>query len=61
MMDAGASAFLLDDSTLIDAVEPVTDALAICGAGTAEQAELAMKDREDYLNDYNFLKFLRKF
>ena len=50
--------FLMDETSLLDAVEPVAEALAICGAGTQQQAQDALMQREDYLTDLNFLEFL---
>ena len=55
-VDAGS--FVLDDTTLLDAVEPVAEAMAICGEEVEAEATHAMLDRGDYLNDYNFLRFL---
>ena len=49
---------MLDDSSLIEAVEPVWEALEIAGPAIVEQAESLKVERLDYLNDLNFLKFL---
>ena len=48
----------MDESSLLSAVEPVAEALAICGADTQQQAQNALMQREDYLTDLNFLEFL---
>jgi len=51
--------FANDDSTLIDAVEPLMSALDLCDPAVVDEIEGAKQDREDYLYDYNFLRFLR--
>ena len=56
-----AGQFEMDESSLIDAVEPVAEAMAIYGAEVQAQAVHAMLDRGDYLNDFNFLRFLLDF
>ena len=50
--------FAVDESSLLEAVQPVTEALALCGSDAEKQAQEALMDREDYLSDLNFLEFL---
>jgi len=49
----------MDFSTLINAGEPLAEALAICPRSFESEIEEAELDREDYFNDFNFLKFLK--
>ena len=51
--------YVVDESILIDEVEPLEAALNICKGPVKEEVLQAKQDREDYLNDYNFEKFLR--
>lgn len=51
--------FVNDDSTLLSAAEPLDDALALCDEAVVEEIEGASQDREDYLFDANFLRYLR--
>ena len=53
-----AGEFVMDETSLLDAVEPVAEAMAICGDEAQAMAVHAMLDRGDYLNDFNFLRFL---
>jgi len=50
-----------DESTLIPSVEPLKEALDTCQqkADIYIEVVLAQQDREDYLNDYNFLQYLK--
>lgn len=54
-----AGTYKNDDSVLIDEAEPLTEALALCEGLVQAEMEQAKQDREDYLNDYNFLSFLQ--
>lgn len=59
-MDAiEANLYKEDDSILIEVAEPLEQAFAICRAKTDLTLEQAKRDREDYLTDYNFLRYLR--
>jgi len=49
----------MDFSTLINAGEPLAEALAICPRSFESEIEEAELDREDYFNDFNFLKYLK--
>jgi tRNA U54 and U55 pseudouridine synthase Pus10 len=51
--------FATDDSILIPAVTPLSDALSLCNEAVHDEIDGAKQDREDYLNDYNFLNYLR--
>lgn len=51
--------FERDESILIEKAEPLTEAMALCKDGVQGEMEEALEDREDYLNDYNFLRFLQ--
>ena len=48
----------MDRKNLIEEVEPVQAALDICGPEMVAKIEKAKVDRENYLDDYNFLKYL---
>lgn len=48
-----------DSSSLIQVGEPLNDALNLCAANVSEDVALAQQDREDYLNDLNFLNYLK--
>ena len=49
----------LDYSTLINPGEPLAEALAICPKSIGDGIEFARVEREDYFNDFNFLKYLK--
>ena len=49
----------MDYTTLINAGEPLKEALAICPKSFGDEIDLARMDREDYFNDFNFLKYLK--
>jgi len=51
--------FANDDSSLIAAVTPLEEALVLCDQAVVEEIEGAKQDREDYLYDFNFLRYLR--
>ena len=51
--------FVPSDSTLIPAVTPLADALSLCDSAIEGEITKAKQDREDYLNDYNFLNYLK--
>ena len=51
--------YVMDESSLIPAVEPFTDAFALCSSEVNGEIDAAKQDREDYLNDVNFLNFLK--
>ena len=51
--------FIVDESTLIPAVTPLEGALNLCEAEVTNEIGQAKQDREDYLNDLNFLSFLQ--
>lgn len=48
-----------DSSSLLQVGEPLNDALNLCAANVNEDVALAQQDREDYLNDLNFLNYLK--
>lgn len=48
----------LDDTSLIKAVDPILEALTIAGPDVLERAKRNLIIRDDYLNDFNFLKYL---
>ena len=48
-----------DESSLIAVGEPMQDAMALCAANIVDDVALAQQDREDYLNDLNFLNYLK--
>ena len=45
----------IDESSLIQVGEPLSDAFALCGGNVTDEIALAKEDREDYLNDLNFV------
>ena len=49
----------MDYSTLINAGEPLAKALALCPKSIEDEIDVARIDREDYFNDFNFLKYLK--
>ena len=51
--------FKLDNSVLLPETEPLTAALKLCVGAVNDEAIQAKKDRDEYLNDYNFLRFLQ--
>lgn len=51
--------FERDETILIDRVEPLAEAIALCQGSVNEEMEGAIEDREEYLDDYNFLRFLQ--
>lgn len=51
--------FTEEDSILIPAVTPLADAIDRCDPVVADEIVEAKKDREDYLFDHNFLRYLR--
>jgi len=57
-LDAGL--WTIDDSALIQVGEPLTDAMALCSANVSEDVTLAQQDRYDYINDLNFLNYLKQ-
>lgn len=48
-----------DESSLIQVGEPVSGALALCADNISEDISLARQDRDDYINDLNFLNYLK--
>ena len=58
LMEIEMEGFQMDTTMLLDAVEPIAEAMQLCGADIDQQAQAAMMDREDYLSDLNFLNFL---
>jgi len=48
-----------DESKLIPQVEPLAEAMSLCRDGADKEVAQAQQDREDYVNDYNFLLYLR--
>lgn len=55
-LDSGA--WVIDASSLIEAGEPLAEAMSLCAANVSEDLASAQQDREDYLNDLNFLAYL---
>ena len=51
--------WVADSSSLIQVGEPLSEALDRCAANVNEDVSLAQQDREDYLNDLNFLNYLK--
>ena len=51
--------YVIDESILIKDVEPLKEAMALCESTIDREVASAKQDREDYLNDYNFLAYLR--
>ena len=51
--------FVDDESSLLGAAEPLDEALALCDSAVIDEVEGAQMDREDYLYDLNFLRYLR--
>ena len=49
----------MDYSTLINAGEPFAEALALCPKSVEDEIDVARIDREDFFNDFNFLKYLK--
>ena len=49
----------MDYTTLINPGQPLKEALSICPNSFEAEIEMARIDREDYFNDFNFLKYLR--
>lgn len=50
--------YVRDESTLIAAVTPLDSALNLCETSIVDEVSKAKTDREDYQNDYNFLRYL---
>ena len=48
-----------DESSLIQTGEPLAQGVGLCAANISDDIMLAQQDREDYLNDLNFLNFLK--
>jgi len=59
MVAVEAGDFSDDSSVLIAAVTPLADAIKRCDPIVTDEIALAQKDREDYLYDNNFLRYLR--
>ena len=51
--------FERDESILLDMVTPVQSAIARCKSSVVDEMDEAIEDREEYLDDYNFLRFLQ--
>lgn len=49
----------MDYTTLINAGEPLAEALALCPKSIEDEIDVARIDREDHFNDFNFLKYLK--
>ena len=52
-------AWVMDYTTLINPGQPLAEALAICPKSVEEEIEMRRVMREDYFNDFNFLKYLK--
>ena len=48
----------MDYTTLINPGQPLAEALAICPKSVEDEIEMRKVEREDYFNDFNFLKYL---
>jgi len=48
-----------DESSLIKVGEPLAEGMGLCSANVSDDVTLAQQDREDYLNDLNFLNYLK--
>lgn len=51
--------WIIDETSLIQTGEPMQDAMALCASNITDDVELAQQDRDDYLNDVNFLNYLK--
>lgn len=51
--------FIVDSSILINEVTPLEDALKLCDKVVTDKIAQARIEREDYLMDYNFIRFLQ--
>ena len=51
-------AWVMDYSTLINPGQPLAEALAICPKTVGGDIDMRRVAREDYFNDFNFLKYL---
>ena len=58
--DVNEGTFSRDDSPLIKEVDPLKDAIALCGSYTQPAIDKAKQQRQDYPDDLNFLRFLKK-
>ena len=56
-MDEGR--YVWDDSILLRVVNPLAEAFSLCRPDVKTDLVLAKEDRDDYMNDYNFLRFLK--
>ena len=56
-MDEGR--YVWDDSILLRVVDPLEQAISLCRPDVKTDLVLAKEDRDDYMNDYNFLRFLK--
>ena len=56
-MDNGT--YVWDDSLLLSVVDPLEHAISLCRPDVKTDLVLAKEDRDDYMNDYNFLQFLK--
>ena len=54
-----AGSFSNDDSVLIKAAKPLREAINLCDSQVHKEIGVAEQDRDDYLNDYNFHRFLQ--
>ena len=54
-----SGSYVMDYYTLIKAGEPLKEALDLCPSSFESEIDVAKLDREDYFNDYNFLKYLK--
>ena len=51
--------FVNDESSLLDVIDPVDEALNLCDRDLIVQIGKNMQSRNDYLNDINFLHYLK--
>lgn len=51
--------FKIDESNVLPEVEPLMGAMNLCNESVVKEADKAKQDRLDYLDDFNFLQYLK--
>lgn len=51
--------FTVENSVLLPETAPLTPALKLCKGAVTDEVIQAKQDRDDYLNDHNFIRFLQ--
>lgn len=48
-----------DESMLLSMIDPMEEALDICGSTIQSEIKEAKQDRDDFIDDVNFLRYLK--